>query len=201
MYLYKNPSSQLPQFRPPLSEPKVLMTWANNVPFNSMSDAYGLSEMKGMTWMDHLMDQIVIPNSDGATILAQSLNKTERLFDEWIASSREPSRFASVPLQHFVNTSGRMAALMLVEDVYCVECDQYDPAYIFLGENGSSRSFHPQYESIAAAFSRPLFDEEPEFATCFICDPQNRFITPSMARGNGRRKMGSCECMPCRGRL
>lgn len=192
-----------------LDEPTLLRKWFQNLPIPLMNRNWGLNDALGETWRTHFNERILAPNYQGGriqpngtlsggTVAGPSLSATARKWDDWMESSSDPSLFESVKLEEFGQYGDPLGGLLLAPDVYCFECDELEPAWLYSGDQRLYSNVHENYRTmITGLLNHGLFGYHPELSKCPKCHPDTRFITPSFA-GYARRKPGMCECMPCR---
>lgn len=199
-------------------EPNLLYHWSGRFPVSAMSEVYKLDFAKGEEWQEHFRGHIVELNCgnpgpinpitgrpNGGRIPQLNRDRTEQLFEKWINSSEDNELFKTVKLSAIKELSGIAAAATLIEDVYCCECEELEPAFIYLytGSGGNAR-FHSSYPMLGAMLDKPLFGYPDtgtvEMESCHICRPGDAFVTENMA-SLARRKFSTCKCAPCRGRL
>ena len=192
-----------------LDEPTLLRTWFQNLPVGLMNQNWGLNSTLSEVWRQHFAERILQPNYaqgrigpngqlTGGQVAAPSLNATIRKWDDWMESSSDPSLFESVKLKQFNVHGDPLGALLLAPDVYCLGCDELEPAWLYSGDQSTYSNVHEHYRTmLTGLLNHGLFGYHPELSECPQCHPDTRYTTPSYA-GYARRKPGMCECMPCR---
>jgi hypothetical protein len=202
-------------------EPSLLYHWSGRFPMGAMCEVYRLDYAKGEEWQNHFRDFIVEPNcgnpgptdpttgcARGGVVPARNRDRSEQLFEKWMQSSEDSELFKTVKLSAIKDLAGISSAAILINDVYCSECEEEEPAFIYLslGNDGNWR-FPIHYAKIGTMLDKPLFGYHGEegqpadqMASCHICRPGDSFITENMA-SLARRKFSQCKCAPCRGRL
>jgi hypothetical protein len=198
-------------------EPNLLYHWFGRFNVYAISEAYKLDHEKGEEWQNHFRDFIVEPNCGNpgpinpatgrpsGVVPERNRDRSEELFEKWMQSSENIELFKTVKLSAIKAIAGMASAAMLIDDVYCLECEETEPACIYLstGSDGNLR-FPINYAKVGAMLDKPLFGYpsvgQPEMASCHICCPGDSFVTENMA-SLARRKFSMCKCAPCRGRL
>jgi hypothetical protein len=224
MYLQQSVGNR-PYLNFRIDEPDLLHYWFVRFPVSAMCEVYKLDYAKGEEWQNHFRDFIVETNcgnpgptdlttgrARGGVVPEHNRDRSEQLFEKWMHSSEDSELFKTVKLSAIKAIAGIISAVTLIEDVYCFECEETEPAFIYLTSSvnfsGNPR-FHSDYPMLGAMLDKPLFgycgeegqpSGEPEMASCHICRPGDSFITENMA-SLARRKFSQCKCAPCRGRL